>query len=309
MNVKNLTAISILTFSSTPKLSYIEVNSTTHHSISNIKNKLDPEYKEGQIIVPNSFETNGQPSFVVTPITKIDRDDILIFQPWTINNCTNLKNAIVPNLNNIDQSVTFPSNLENIEIDNATLKSIRNGFDDNLNKTAITSKDGKKLYKILPYETHFKNNDIVDVQYNFIDNTTTKLTYISIENYKFTTTNIGNGIPDNKMLMSKDKTTLYQMLPDTRFATTTINSELFPTLTTLSPWAFLGMKYVTEINLPNVTSILGNIVYQLTRASTIRKIVLENLEVDNINLSDSFEQGEIRIPKLKNISSSGFQRS
>lgn len=309
VNMKNLTGISNGTFAYTSKLTYINIDSSSHYTISNIKNRFDPEYKEGQIIVPNSFETNGQPSFFVTPITKIDRDDILVIPGWMLSSCPNLNNVIVPNLKNVTQTSTFHPNLENIEIDNATLKSIRNGFNDTLNKTAITSSDGKKLYKILPHETHFKNNDIIDVQFNFLDSSLTRLTYISIENDKLTTTNIGNGIPDNKLLMSKDKTILYQVLPDTRFATTSITSETFPTLTTLSPWAFFGMKYVTEINLPNVTSILGNNLYQLTRSSGIRKIVLENLEMDNINLGDSFEQGEIRIPKLKNISSNGFQRS
>lgn len=74
----NLTGINNTTFYACSLLDYIDINSSTHYSISNIKDSSDPEYKEGQIVVPRNFPTAGQVSICVGRITKISRDDITV---------------------------------------------------------------------------------------------------------------------------------------------------------------------------------------------------------------------------------------
>lgn len=106
----------------------------------------------------------------------------------------------VKNARSVSTAAVFPSCLEDIEIDNSVLKSTYNGFD-TVKKTVITDASGTTLFKILPCETHFRNNGITSVQYNFID-ITSNLTYLEINNSHLKTVR-------NKILMSADETVLY----------------------------------------------------------------------------------------------------
>ena len=300
LTITNMSDITNTTFSGT-NLTYCKVDSSNRESYPNTDKGVDV-YNDQIIVTKPQTGSYINVLAVVRNCKTIDRDDIQILNGWILNH-TILRSIRAQSLTSIiEGGQIFPSTINEIYINNNILSSC-NDDPENQNNYVV-GENGSKLIKVLPSVTHIRNNNITSFQPWWCE-IYSNLKSIEINN------DYVKSVANNTALLSKDGKTLIRVLPTTEFT-----PERYPTeynnLTAIYSDCFLNCSTISEINLPNVIKVIGKR-GQTIRYSTIRRFLLDNLEISNTQdfiFGDSTSNCDyISFNKFDRILNSMFQRS